>query len=144
MQTKPLKIGFICTGNSARSQIAEGFAKHFSILYNKKVEVYSAGSNPIGYIHPMALEVMKEIGIDISDQYSKGLEEIPLKELDLIITLCDHAAETCPFVPGAKIEHWGLPDPAKVSSPYPVAKLNAFRKVRDQIKEKVETLIKSL
>ncbi|MFN4131979.1 MAG: arsenate reductase ArsC [Caldimicrobium sp.] len=144
MQTKSLKIGFICTGNSARSQIAEGLAKYFSILYNKEVEVYSAGSNPTGYIHPMAIEVMKEIGIDISDQYSKGLEEIPLKELDLIITLCDHAAETCPYVQGAKIEHWGLPDPAKVSSLHPEAKLNAFRKVRDQIKEKVETLIKSL
>lgn len=141
---RKVKIGFICTGNSARSQMAEGFAKYFAILYGKDVEVYSAGSNPSGYVHPKAVEVMKEAGIDISDQYSKSLKDIPLSELDYVITLCGDAAETCPVVPGANTQHWGLEDPAKVFGPTEDAKLNAFRKVRDIIKEKVQELIKSL
>ncbi|MEZ0323117.1 MAG: arsenate reductase ArsC [Hydrogenothermaceae bacterium] len=141
---KKVKIGFICTGNSARSQMAEGFGKYFAKLYGKDVEVYSAGSNPSGYVHPKAIEVMKEIGIDISDQYSKSLNEIPIDELDYVITLCGEAAETCPVIPGANTQHWGLPDPAKVIGQTEDTKINAFRKVRDQIREKVEDLIKSL
>lgn len=139
-----IKIGFICTGNSARSQMAEGFAKYFALLYNKDIEVYSAGSNPSGYVHPKAIQVMREAGIDISDQYSKSLNDIPLNQLDYVITLCTDAAETCPVVPGVNTQHWGLPDPAKVFGPTEDAKLNAFRQVRDTIKEKVEELIKSL
>lgn len=141
---RKVKIGFICTGNSARSQMAEGFGRYFASVYGKDVEVYSAGSNPSGYVHPKAIEVMKEVGIDISGNYSKGLEEIPIYELDYIITLCGDAAESCPIVPGANTQHWGLPDPAKVIGPTEDAKLNAFRKVRDQIREKVEELIKGI
>lgn len=138
------KIAFICTGNSARSQIAEGYGKYFAKLYKKDVEIYSAGSNPSGYIHPKAIEVMKEEGIDITNQYSKHIDEIPINEMDYIITLCGDAAETCPVIPGANTQHWGLPDPAKVIGPTEDAKLLAFRKVRDEIKNKVEQLIKEL
>lgn len=141
---KKIKIGFICTGNSARSQMAEGFAKYFALVYGKDIEVYSAGSSPSGYVHPKAIEVMREVGIDISHHYSKSLQEIPLTELDYVITLCGDAAETCPVVPGANTQHWGLPDPAKVIGPTEDAKLNAFRQVRDTIRQKVEELIKSL
>jgi arsenate reductase len=138
------KIAFICTGNSARSQMAEGYGKYFAKLYGKDVEIYSAGSNPSGYVHPLAIKVMAEDGIDISQQYSKYIDEIPVNEVDYVITLCGDAAETCPVVPGAKTEHWGLPDPARVIGPTEDAKLEAFRKIRDQIKEKVERLIKEI
>lgn len=141
---RKVKIGFICTGNSARSQMAEGFGKYFSTIYKKDVEVYSAGSNPSGYVHPKAVEVMREVGIDISDHFSKSLTQIPLDELDYIITLCGDAAESCPVIPNVKTQHWGLPDPAKVIGPTEDAKLNAFRTVRDTIRDKVENLIKNL
>jgi len=138
------KIAFICTGNSARSQMAEGYGKYFAKLYGKDVETYSAGSNPSGYVHPLAIKVMAEDGIEILQQYSKHINEIPINEVDYVITLCGDAAEACPVVPGAKTEHWGLPDPAKVIGPTQDAKLEAFRKIRDQIKEKVERLIKEI
>ncbi|WP_299240099.1 arsenate reductase ArsC [Sulfurihydrogenibium sp.] len=137
------KIAFICTGNSARSQMAEGYGKYFAKLYGKDVEIYSAGSNPSGYVHPLAIKVMAEDGIDISQQYSKHIDEIPINEVDYVITLCGDAAETCPVVPGAKTEHWGLPDPAKVEGSEE-EKLEFFRKVRDEIKRRVEKLIKEL
>jgi arsenate reductase len=138
------KIAFICTGNSARSQMAEGYGKYFAKLYGKDVEIYSAGSNPSGYVHPLAIKVMAEDGIDISHQYSKHINEIPINEVDYVITLCGDAAETCPVVPGAKTEHWGLPDPARVIGTTEDAKLQAFKKIRDQIKEKIERLIKEI
>jgi len=138
-----LKIGFICTGNSARSQIAEGFCKYFAKIYGKNIEIYSAGSDPTGYIHPLAIKVMSEIGIDISNQYSKSINEIPYKELNLVITVCGDAKESCPIIPGIKTEHWEIPDPNKFEGTEE-EKLEYFRKVRDQIKNKVEKLILSL
>ncbi|MEO2069333.1 MAG: arsenate reductase ArsC [Desulfurobacteriaceae bacterium] len=128
------KIAFICTGNSARSQIAEGLAKHLAELYGKEIEVYSAGSKPVGYIHPLAIKVMEEEGIDISSQCSKSLEEIPLSELDIVITLCGEAKEDCPVIPGVKLIHWGLPDPAKVEGTEE-KRIEAFRKTKEEIKK---------
>ena len=124
--------------------MAEGYGKYFAKLYGKDAEIYSAGSNPAGYVHPLAIKVMAEDGIDISDQYSKHIDEIPIYEVDFVITLCGDAAETCPVVSGAKTEHWGLPDPAKVVGPDEEAKLEAFREVRDIIKEKVQKLIQEI
>lgn len=138
-----IKIGFICTGNSARSQMAEGFGKFFAGEYGKKIEVYSAGAEPTGYIHPFAIRVMEEEGIDISNQRSKSFEEIPLMNLDCVITLCGDAAERCPFVPGANIIHWGLPDPARVEGTEE-EKLMAFREIRDEIKKRVKDLLEQL
>jgi len=138
-----MKIGFICTGNSARSQMAEGYAKHFAKIYGKNIEIYSAGSNPAGSIHPLAIKVMEEDGVSIKDQYSKSLEEIPYQELDLVITLCGDAKESCPYVPDVKMEHWDLPDPAKAQGSEE-ERLEFFRKVRDTIRKRVEELIISL
>ncbi|MEZ0362043.1 MAG: arsenate reductase ArsC [Hydrogenobacter sp.] len=138
-----MKIGFICTGNSARSQMAEGYAKYFAKLYKKQVEIYSAGSSPAECIHPLAVKVMQEEGIDISSQHPKSIESIPYWELDIVITLCGDAAETCPYLPGVRSEHWGLPDPAKAQGSQE-ERLEFFRKVRDEIKLKVENLIKEL
>ena len=138
-----MKIGFICTGNSARSQMAEGFGKFYAMKLKKKVKVFSAGSDPAGYIHPLAVKVMAEKGIDISKQRSKNLKEIPIKQLDLIVTLCSDAAERCPAVPGVKTSHWNLPDPAKAEGTEE-EKLKVFRQVRDEIEERVRELLSSL
>ena len=133
----PKSILFLCTGNSCRSQMAEGFARQ---LAPEGGVFYSAGTTP-KTIHPLAIQVMKEAGIDISGQRSKGLEEIPLSDIDLLITLCGDAAESCPTVPG-KIEHrhWELRDPALAEGSAEEV-LKVFREVRDQIRGKVEALL---
>ncbi|MFZ8862417.1 MAG: arsenate reductase ArsC [Thermocrinis sp.] len=138
-----MKLGFICTGNSARSQMAEAYAKYFAKLYGKQVEIYSAGSQPAERVNPYAIRVMEEEGIDMSAHYPKSIEDIPYQELDVVITLCGDAKETCPVVPEAKMEHWGLPDPAKHEGSEE-EKLEFFRKIRDEIKRRVEELIKGI
>lgn len=138
-----VKIGFICTGNSARSQMAEGFGNYYSKKLGKNIKVYSAGSNPSGYVHPIAIKVMAEKGIDISKNKSKSLEEIPLNELNYIITLCSDAEEKCPIIPNANTQHWRLSDPAKASGTEE-DKLKVFREIRDEIEIKVKKFIQSL
>jgi arsenate reductase len=138
-----MKIGFICTGNSARSQMAEAYAKYFAKLYGKQVEIYSAGSQPAERVNPYAIRVMEEDGIDMSAHYPKSIEDIPYQGLDMVITLCGDAKETCPVVPEARMEHWGLPDPAKHEGSEE-EKLEFFRKIRDEIKRRVEELIKGV
>ncbi len=138
-----MKIAFICTGNTARSQIAEGFARYYARLLGKELEVYSAGARPETRVNQFAIRVMEEIGVDMSFARPKGLEEIPLKEMDLIITLCDSAKETCPYVPGARIEHWGLPDPASFIGDEEET-LRVFRTIRDEIERRVKKLISEL
>lgn len=124
------RILFICTGNIARSQIAEGLARSMAAM---SVEVASAGTrpNPKG-IHPLAVEVLRERGIDISNQRAKKIEDVG-GEFDYVITLCDDAAQNCPVLT-AKIErlHWSIPDPA-IAGDDPVAVLAFFRNVRDDI-----------
>ncbi len=138
-----MKIGFICTGNSARSQMSEGFGKYYAKLYKKNIDIYSAGSKPSGYVHPLAIEVMAEKGIDILGNVSKHIDDIPVNELDYVITLCGDAAEECPLVPGANTQHWGLPDPAKAQGTID-EQLASFRKIRDEIGSRIDTLIKGL
>ncbi len=118
------KIAFVCTGNSCRSQMAEGLARHYG---NDVFEVYSAGTHPADEVNPNAIEVMKEIGIDISSHKPKLLEDIPY-EMDILITM--GCGVVCPFVPNKYEADWGLPDP--VGQP-----IEEFRRVRDIIKEKV-------
>ena len=125
------KILFLCTGNSVRSQMAEGLMRHFR---GDEFEVYSAGVEPKG-VNSLAIEVMREIGIDISHQGSKHLDEYREERFDYIVTLCDHAATTCPLFPGeGKIIHRGFRDPAKVEGSEEEKK-EVFRKMRDEIKE---------
>jgi len=124
------KILFLCTGNSARSQLAEALMRHFRC---DEFEVFSAGTDPKG-VQPKTIEVLREIGIDASSQRSKHIDELPIKEFDYIITLCDHAAQNCPvfFGKGVKM-YYGFDDPAAaIGSDQEV--LESFRKVRDQIK----------
>lgn len=121
------RVLFICTNNSARSQMAEGYLKH---EYGEYYEVYSAGTEPTT-VNPCAIKVMEEIGIDISNHHSKGLEEFEGMEFDQVITVCGGASQACPFFPGGKkYTHKGFKDPAAVEGN---EKIKAFRKIRDEI-----------
>ena len=126
-------ILFLCTRNSCRSQMSEGFAKK---MLPKNMEIFSAGLEPKG-VHPMAIKVMQEIGVDISHQKSKNISEIPIDKIDLVVTLCGDAAERCPIFPG-KIEriHWEIEDPAKEQGSDKEI-IIVFRKVRDNIKSNI-------
>ena len=126
------KILFICTNNSCRSQMAEGFAKR---LGQDKIEAYSAGSNPSGEVDELAVEVMQEKGIDISDQRSKGFGELKEKDFDYVITM--GCKDVCPFVPAKARIEWDLSDPKGKS-------IQAFRKTRDMIERKVQKLLENL
>ncbi len=137
MGQKPLKLMFICTGNSCRSQMAEGFAR---ALGGDRVEVYSAGTQPRG-LDARAVAVMAEVGIDISHQTSKLIDAELLEQMDLAVTLCGDVLETCPVIPGhVRHLHWGLPDPARVTGTEDMV-MNAFRSVRDEIRRQVERLL---
>jgi len=127
-------ILFLCTGNSCRSQMAEGFARK---ILSKNMEIFSAGLEPKG-VHPMAIKVMQEIGVDISHQKSKNISEIPIDKIDLVVTLCGDAAERCPVFPGkVKKIHWEIENPAKAQgSEEEIAKV--FPRVRDKIKFYIE------
>jgi arsenate reductase len=117
--------------------MAEGFARHFA---HNGIEIYSAGTLP-KEIHPLAVRVMKEAGIDISGQRAKGIEAIPIETIDLLITLCGEADESCPALT-AKVErqHWPLPDPALARGDEE-EQLKIFREVRDQVRRRVEYLL---
>lgn len=126
------KILFLCVANSARSQIAEGLAKR---ILGEKFLVQSAGSNPSGRVHRMAIQVLEEVGIDASEQFSKSWDQIDLQSIDLVVTLC--AEEICPVVPSkVKKMHWPIQDPAMAQGSEE-ERLNAFRKAREEIQEKL-------
>lgn len=135
-----LKVMFLCTGNSCRSQMAEGFAR---VLGKGILEPYSAGVSP-QVVNEKAVWVMKEIGIDISHQQSKSIDQVLLRNMDVIITLCDNAAGSCPWTPPQiKLIHWPLDDPARaVGSEGEI--LTEFRRVRDEIKERMKSFIKDV
>ena len=129
--TKPTKILFLCTGNSCRSQMAEGFARH---LKADVVEAHSAGTKPKG-LNPLAIAVMQEVGIDISRNRSKHLDEFKGITFDYVVTLCGDAQESCPVFPG-KLVHHGFDDPPKLAehAKTRAEQLSHYRRVRDEIK----------
>ena len=125
------RVLILCTGNSARSQMAEGLLRR---LAGDRFEVRSAGSKP-GSVRPEAIAVLKEIGIDISGNRSKHVDEFSGESFDYVLTVCDNAAESCPIYPGhANRIHHSFDDPAAVQGPEEV-RLGAFRRVRDEIRE---------
>jgi len=127
-----MKVLILCTGNSCRSQMAEGFIKSFY----ENLEVFSAGTVPAGQVHPKAVRVMKEVGIDISDHYPKSAEEFLNDSFDYLITVCDDAKETCPVFTG-KVKnrfHIGFNDPAQARGTEEEI-LAVFRRLRDEIRE---------
>lgn len=134
-----LRVLILCTGNSARSQMAEGLLRH---LGGTRYEVFSAGTKPAG-VNPLAIEAMREVGIDISTQRSKSVAEFAGQEFAAVITVCDNAAEECPIFPGApQRAHWSLPDPAAVSGTEQ-EKLGAFRKVREELERRIQAFVNS-
>jgi arsenate reductase len=133
------KVLFICTGNSARSQMAEGLLR---ALGSKDWKARSAGIFP-SFVHPLAIRAMEEIGIDISKQTSKSIDRFVKKKFDYIITLCDDAAKSCPHFPGVgKRYHWPFEDPAGAVGTVE-ERLAVFRKVRDKLKIKIIEFLRS-
>ena len=131
------KILFLCTGNSCRSQMAEGWARH---LKSTEIDAWSAGIEKHG-LNPLAVKAMAEAGVDITGQRSKIIEELPAHQFDYVITLCGHAGETCPYFPGTRI-HRGFDDPPTLAAreTSEEAQLIHYRKVRDQIRDFVASL----
>jgi arsenate reductase len=128
------KVLFLCSENSCRSQMAEGILRH---LMGNEFEVFSAGVRP-SVVNPISIKVMAEIGIDISGHRSKSIDEFQGKSFDFVITTCDAARETCPVFPGiARRLHWSFNDPAKAEGSENEI-LSAFRKVRDEIKLRIQ------
>lgn len=135
-----LKVMFLCTANSCRSQMAEGFAKK---LGQGLIEVCSAGLFAAG-VHPRAVAVMKETGIDISNQKSKEIDAELLKNMDVVITLCGHAEESCPLTPPEiKRIHWPIDDPVRTVGTEDMI-LNDFRRARDEIKDRVVKFVQEI
>lgn len=132
-----IKVMFLCTGNTCRSQMAEGFARE---LGKGIIEAYSAGLEP-GVVHPKAISVMKEAGVDISQQRSKAIDIGILQKADVIITLCGHAEEACPWT-SALIQriHWPIDDPARAQGTDDEI-MREFRRARDEIKKRLQEFI---
>ncbi|MGQ9652324.1 MAG: arsenate reductase ArsC [Phycisphaerae bacterium] len=137
--TKP-RLLVLCTGNSARSQMAEGLLRH---RIGEKYEVFSAGTKPTS-VRPEAIEVMREIGIDISSHRSKSVEEFVGQEFAYVITVCDNARESCPVFPGKTQRiHWSFEDPAAAQGSEEERKA-VFRQIRDQIAGSIKTFVDTL
>jgi len=131
------RILFLCTGNSARSQMAEGLLRHEA---GERFQVFSAGTHP-SQVRPEAIAVMKEIGIDISGHRSKSADEFAGRDLDTVITVCDNARESCPVFPGPTERlHWPFEDPAAVEGT-DEQRTNAFRRVRDRIHDRIKVFL---
>jgi arsenate reductase len=131
--TNPIRVLFLCTGNSARSQMAEGLLRS---LGGADFEVYSAGTEPHG-LNPLAVEAMRESGIDISRHESKSLDRFLDRSFDYVITVCDRARDRCPTFPGDNERiHWGFDDPAAATGTRE-EKLAQFRRVRNEISERL-------
>ncbi len=128
------KVLFLCTGNSARSQMAEGYLRHVA---SDKFTAISAGIEPKG-LNPLAVEAMAEIGIDISKQGSKDVVTLLGQHIPYVVTVCDNAKERCPIFPGTwKFLHWSFEDPAAAQGTHE-EQLQVFREVRDQIVERID------
>ncbi|HSB79295.1 MAG TPA: arsenate reductase ArsC [Candidatus Methylomirabilis sp.] len=136
----PVKVLFVCTGNSARSQMAEGFARHYG---QGRVEAHSAGMEP-SRLNPYAVRVMGEQGIDISGHHSKAFDWDLARQMDLVVTVCGHANESCPVLPPEVTRlHWPLEDPAAATGSESEI-LAKFREIRDQIGGRVVQLLRTL
>jgi arsenate reductase len=131
---RKIKFLFVCTGNSCRSQMAEGWANH---LGSSRLEAHSAGVSPIGVARP-TVEVMAEAGVDISHQRSKAVDDFVGEEFDYVITLCDNAREVCPYFPdAARRLYWPIDDPYGLG-------LDPYRRARDEIRARVEAFLNEI
>jgi arsenate reductase len=135
------RVLFLCTGNAARSQMAEGLARAF---HGDVLEVVSAGSRPAGWVHPLAIRALAEIGIDANDHTSKSAEPFIGQEFDVVVTVCDSAAQDCPTWPGAKrIEHWPIEDPSWGPDD-PSTRFDRFVETRKELERRIDELVATL
>ena len=135
------RVLILCTGNSCRSQMAQWL---WQSLGKGEWQADSAGSKPAGYVHPLAIEVMKELGEDLSDARSKHVDEFADQPIDLVVTVCDSAAEACPTFPNAQQTlHWPFYDPADAEGT-DAEKMVVFQRVRDEIRTKISDYLKSV
>lgn len=133
------RVLILCTGNSARSQMAEGILRH---LGGDRFDVWSAGTEPTG-LNPLAVRAMQELGLDIGAHRSKSVDEFRGQEFDYVITVCDNAKENCPVFPGLSERiHWSFEDPAAAVGETD-ARLSVFRRVRDEIRERLNDFVKT-
>lgn len=136
------KILFLCTGNSCRSQMAEGWCHHF---WSEKYECHSAGTQKHG-MNARAVQAMKKAGVDISAHYSKTTDELPDEKFDFVVTVCDAAKEACPYFPGVKFVHVGFQDPPRLTKDMTDEDeiMKVYERVRDEIKDAIQRLPKLL
>jgi arsenate reductase (thioredoxin) len=134
-----LRLLFLCTGNAARSQMAEALAR---MDHGEELDVVSAGSMPAGWVHPVAIEVMKELGADMTEAYSKPASAFIEQPFDIVVTVCDSAARDCPSWPNAaRIEHWSIEDPSWGDEEMI---LGRFRATRDDLRGRIDALVATL
>ncbi|MCU1228113.1 MAG: protein tyrosine phosphatase [Acidobacteria bacterium] len=135
------RVLFLCTGNAARSQMAEAIARGF---HGDAMDVVSAGSRPAGWVHPLAIEAMSQVGVDMHGQYSKSADQFLTQTFDVVVTVCDSAAQDCPTWPGAKrIEHWPIADPS-YGIDDPATRLDRFIETRNDLMRRIDELAASL
>ena len=128
------RVLFLCTGNSARSQIAEGLMRSMA---GDHYEAFSAGTSPKG-LHPKTIETMQEVGIDVARQRSKDVQEFLGQSFDFVITVCDRAKQNCPIFPGSTPIHWGFDDPADAPAS---DQTRVFRRIRDEIRHRLQLFL---
>lgn len=132
---------FLCTGNAARSQMAEALARAF---HGDRIEPVSAGSRPAGFVHPLAVRAMEELGVSMDGARSKGAEEFLDQPFDVVVIVCDSAAQDCPTWPGAaRIEHWPIEDPSWGSDD-PATRYERFQETRDELRRRIAGLVADL
>ncbi|WP_417379189.1 arsenate reductase ArsC [Gimesia sp.] len=132
------RVLILCTGNSCRSQMAEEL---WETLGAGEWQAESAGSKPSGYVHPLAIEAMRELDVDLSENTSKHLDQFTSQKFDLVVTVCDNAKESCPVFTGAtQTLHWPFDDPADATGT-DEEKMKMFRRVRDEIKDKIQNYL---
>jgi arsenate reductase (thioredoxin) len=138
---KKKRILFLCTGNAARSQMAEAIANAF---HGEVVDAVSAGSRPAGWVHPLAMQAMAAQGVDIRDAESKSADKFLKQDFDVVVTVCDSAAQDCPTWPGARrIEHWPIEDPS-FGPDDPATRYDRFIETRDELAQRIDDLVKTL
>ena len=138
---KKKRVLFLCTGNAARSQMAEAIANAF---HGDVMDAISAGSRPAGWVHPLAIKAMAEKGVDIRGAESKGADRFIKEKFDVVVTVCDSAAADCPNWPGAKrIEHWPIVDPS-FGPDDPATRYDRFIETRDELAQRIDGLAKTL
>ena len=134
------RVLFLCTGNSCRSQMAEGFLRHFA---GDRFDVASAGTRP-AVLNPGAVKAMREVGVDIAQHRSKSVEEFAGQRFDHVITVCDRARESCPIFPGAtRLDHWPFDDPAEATGTSE-ERAAVFRRVRDEIAARIRRFLEGI